>query len=148
MVKGRSSHRKCSMKKAVHKNFAIFTGKHLCWCYFLIKLQAWKTGSLLKRDSNGGIFLWILRNFLNTYFEEHLRLLLKGRYWFSTNEILKFYHQDIMGFFFFFQLIFFLLGFFCYTVDYFTKKCIYVREKYYKHCWCMQSFLYKSYVTL
>ena len=26
----RSSHRKCSVKKAVLKNFAIFTGKYLC----------------------------------------------------------------------------------------------------------------------
>ena len=28
------------MKKAVLKNFAIFTGKQLCWSLFLIKLQA------------------------------------------------------------------------------------------------------------
>ena len=28
-------------KKAVLKNFAIFTVKHLCWCFFLIKLQAY-----------------------------------------------------------------------------------------------------------
>ena len=27
----RSSHRRCPMKKAVLKNFAIFTGKFLCW---------------------------------------------------------------------------------------------------------------------
>ena len=26
------------MKKAVLKHFAIFTGKHLCWSIFLIKL--------------------------------------------------------------------------------------------------------------
>ena len=26
-------------KKAAFKNFEIFTGKHLCWCLFLIK---WK----------------------------------------------------------------------------------------------------------
>ena len=29
---------------------------------------------LLKRDSNTGAFLWILRNSKNTYFEEHLRM--------------------------------------------------------------------------
>ena len=34
----RSSHRRCSIKKAVLKNFAIFTGKHLRWSFFLIKL--------------------------------------------------------------------------------------------------------------
>ena len=26
----------------VLKNFAIFTGKHLCWSLFKIKLQAWR----------------------------------------------------------------------------------------------------------
>ena len=29
----RSSHRRCFIKKAVLKNFAIFTWKHLCWVY-------------------------------------------------------------------------------------------------------------------
>ena len=29
-------------KKAVFKNFAILTGKHLYWSLILIKLQAWK----------------------------------------------------------------------------------------------------------
>ena len=35
-------------KKAVHKNFAIFTGKHLA--------------TLLKRDSKKNVFMWILQN--------------------------------------------------------------------------------------
>ena len=66
------------MKKAFLKNFAIFTGKHLCWSYFLIKLRVWKTGILLKRDSNAGVFLWILRNF-----SEHLlwRTFANGCFW-------------------------------------------------------------------
>ena len=33
----RSSHQMCSVKEAVLKNFAIFTGKHLCWSLFLTK---------------------------------------------------------------------------------------------------------------
>ena len=37
------------------KIFAIFTRKHLCWSLFLIKLQAFRTGTLLKRDSNKGV---------------------------------------------------------------------------------------------
>ena len=37
--KSRSSYRKCSVKKSVLKNVAIFMVKHLCWCLFLIKLQ-------------------------------------------------------------------------------------------------------------
>ena len=36
----RSSHQKCSIEKAVLKNFATFTGNHLCWSLFLVKLQA------------------------------------------------------------------------------------------------------------
>ena len=47
----------------VLKNFVIFTGKHLCWSLFLIKLQALRPAALLTRDSNTGVFLWILRNF-------------------------------------------------------------------------------------
>ena len=49
-IKCRSSQQKCSIKKAALKNLAIFTGKHLRWSLFLIKLQA-----------------------LNTYFEKYLR---------------------------------------------------------------------------
>ena len=56
--KPRSVQQRCSRKKSVLKNFAIFTGKHQCWSIFLI---------LLKRDSNTGVFLWILQNF-----QEHL----------------------------------------------------------------------------
>ena len=61
--KFRSSHQKCSIKKAVLENFVIFTGKDLCWKFFLIKSQDWRPTTLLKRDFNTGIFLWILRNF-------------------------------------------------------------------------------------
>ena len=49
-------------RKGVLKNFAIFTGKHLCWRFFLRKLQIWRLATLLKRDPNTGVFLWILRN--------------------------------------------------------------------------------------
>ena len=43
----KSSHWRCSIKKAVYKNFAIFTGKQLCW----------SQQTLLKKDSNAGVFL-------------------------------------------------------------------------------------------
>ena len=49
-------------KKCVLKNFTLFTGKHLCWSLFLIKLQSFSPSTLLKRDSNTGVFLWILWN--------------------------------------------------------------------------------------
>ena len=63
------------------KNVANFTGKHLCWSLFLIKLQtlkAWRPATLLKRDSNTSAFLWNLRIF----FTEPLRwLLLANKSW-------------------------------------------------------------------
>ena len=51
-------------KMDVLKNFGIFTEKHLCLSLFLIKFQAWRAATLLKRDSNTGIFLRILQIFL------------------------------------------------------------------------------------
>ena len=63
LMTNRSSHRKCSMKNAVLKSFATFTGKHLCWSLFLIRLQTLRPASLLKRDSNRGFSLRMLRNF-------------------------------------------------------------------------------------
>ena len=49
-------------KKAVFKDFARFAGKQLCWSLFLIELQALSSATLLKRDSNTGVFLRILQN--------------------------------------------------------------------------------------
>ena len=40
--KDKSSHRRCSVKRGVIKNCANFTGKHLCWSLFLIKLQVFE----------------------------------------------------------------------------------------------------------
>ena len=42
----KSSHLRCSIKKAVLKNFAIFVEKHLFWSLVI----------LLKRDSSTGVF--------------------------------------------------------------------------------------------
>ena len=39
------------------KNFANFTGKHLCWSLFFTKLQVFRPATLLKRDSYTGVFL-------------------------------------------------------------------------------------------
>ena len=47
-------------KNGVPKDFLNFTGKHLCWSFFLIKFRS-KT--LLRRDSNIDVFLGNLRNF-------------------------------------------------------------------------------------
>ena len=46
-----------NMEIVVLKNFANFTGKDLCWSFFLLKLQAQRTATLLKPGSNTDIFL-------------------------------------------------------------------------------------------
>ena len=53
----RRSHRRCSLKKGVLKNFANFTEKHLGWSLFLNKAAALRHATLLERDSNTGVFL-------------------------------------------------------------------------------------------
>ena len=65
-------------KIGVLKNFTICTGKHLCWSLFLMKLQAWRPATLLKIDSNTGVYLWMLYcEILKTpFFIEHLCWLL------------------------------------------------------------------------
>ena len=50
------------------KNFAIFTGKHLCWGLFLIKLQAFRPAIFLKRDSNTGVSFGYCEMFKNSGF--------------------------------------------------------------------------------
>ena len=71
------------------ENSANFIGKHLCWSLFLIKLQAGRPATLLKRDSNTGFFLWNLPNFLenliwrNTFFMQNTS---NGCFW-------KFHHR-------------------------------------------------------
>ena len=42
---------------SVLKNFAVFTGKHLNWSTFLKMLQVSWPVTLLKGDSNTGVFL-------------------------------------------------------------------------------------------
>ena len=75
----RSSRSQMFFKTGFPKNFMIFTRKHPRWNLFLIKLQAFRAATLLKRDSNTGVFLWILRNFINILFIEHLRWWLRWR---------------------------------------------------------------------
>ena len=55
-------------KKAIFKNFAIFTGKHLCWSLFLINF-------IKKRLQLTQVFSWeYCKNFKNTYYKEHLQI--------------------------------------------------------------------------
>ena len=46
---------------------------NLCWSLFLINLQVFRTATFLKRGFRTDVFLWNLRNFKSTYFEQCLR---------------------------------------------------------------------------
>ena len=61
-LNSRNGHHRGSVEKAVLKNFALFTGKHLS--LFLIEWQPWRPVILLKETSNKtSVFMWILPNF-------------------------------------------------------------------------------------
>ena len=73
----RSSHRSCSVKKGVLKNFAKFTGKHLCQCIFFIKVAGLRPATLLKMRLWHRCFPVNFVKFLRTpFFIEHLWWLL------------------------------------------------------------------------
>ena len=50
------------------KIFAKFTGKHLCESLFVKEHADLRPATLLKRESGTGVFLWILRILMNTFF--------------------------------------------------------------------------------
>ena len=73
LVAGRS-HRRSSLWKDVLGNFPKFTWKQLCQSLFLNKVAVLSMQLYLKRDSAKGVFLWILRNFLEqTIYKTTLR---------------------------------------------------------------------------
>ena len=74
-IKFRSSRLQMSFKTGVFRNFAIFTGHHLDWSLFIIKLPACKPANCYKESMN-------IANFLRTAFLiEHFRLLLVKDVW-------------------------------------------------------------------
>ena len=58
------------------KNFSKFTEKHLCCSLFLIKLQAFRPATSLKRDSDTDVSCGYCKIFKYSFFIEHLRWLL------------------------------------------------------------------------
>ena len=62
----RSSHRRCSMKKSVLRNFAKFTGKHLCQSLFLNKVAG------LKETVAHVLSCEFCKISKNTFFEEYV----------------------------------------------------------------------------
>ena len=70
----RSSPSHMFFKIGVLKNFANFTGKHLCWSLFLIELQVWRP--YWKQTPTLVFSGEICETLKNIYFTEHLRWLL------------------------------------------------------------------------
>ena len=68
----RSSHRRCSAKKVVLKNFAVFTRKRLYWSLFLIKLQAFRPATVLKSTPTQTFSCEYCEILKSIYFEKHL----------------------------------------------------------------------------
>ena len=84
----RRGHRRCSTKKAVFKDFAIFTGKRLCWTLFLIKLKALRPAALSKGTPTQAFFCEYWDILQNTYFGNHLQTV--ASVWeTNSNAILK-----------------------------------------------------------
>ena len=84
----RSSNRRCFKKKVALKNFAKFTGKHLCQSLFSIKVAGLRIPTLLKKR------LWYMRfpvnfaKFLRTSFLKNIceRMLLVAG-WRTTQKL-------------------------------------------------------------
>ena len=76
----RSRHRRCSVRKGVFRNFAKFTGKHLCQSLFLNKVAGLRPATLLKKRPWHRCFPVNFARFLRTPFLQNTsgRLLLDG----------------------------------------------------------------------
>ena len=96
----RSSHWRCSIKKAILKHFVIFTGKYLCWGLFFNKVAGHEACNFIKKRLQHRYFLAknekfirrpILKNicerlrFWKAFWENvfHIRLS-KRNYWWLT----------------------------------------------------------------
>ena len=85
-----------SRSQMFFKKFANFKGKHLCWSFFLIKLQAFRLpATLLKRDSSADVVLWNLQRF-----SEHFSLqnTYGSCFWPSGFNLLSLYYSILSNF--------------------------------------------------
>ena len=57
-------------KKGVPKNFAKFSVKHLCRSLTFSKVAGCRHANVIKRGSEEDVFLWILENFYENFFNE------------------------------------------------------------------------------
>ena len=92
----KSSRSQIPFKTGVLKNFAIFTGKHLCWSLFLIKFLFNKVS--LQMTPTQVLSYEYCKIVRNSFFTEHLRWLLlplnsnKGK----KKKVRKCYHLRVL----------------------------------------------------
>ena len=87
----RSCHQRCSIKKGVLKNFAKFTGKHVCQSPLFNQVAGLRPATLQKeRLWHRCFFCELCEIFKNTFFTEHLwtTLVLWGGDCFNVTEFL------------------------------------------------------------
>ena len=72
-LNSRSRHQRCSIEKAILKNFSIFTGKHLRWTLFFNRVAGLKPATVLKETPTKMFFCGYCENFKKTYFQEKLQ---------------------------------------------------------------------------
>ena len=60
----RSSHWRCSIKKAILKHFVIFAGKHLCWGLFFNRVAGHQTCNFIKERLQHRYFLANITKFI------------------------------------------------------------------------------------
>ena len=77
----RSSHQRCSVRKSVIRNFAKFTGKHLCQVLFFNKVADPELATLLKNRLWRRCFSMNFAKFLRAPFSQNIfgRLLLDNK---------------------------------------------------------------------
>ena len=91
----RSSHGRCSVRKGVLRNYAKFTGKHLCQSLFSNKVAGLRLATLLKKRLWHRCFPVNFLKFLRTtFFIEHLCWLLLNKE--LTESILSVYDEGIV----------------------------------------------------
>ena len=91
-----SSHRKCSLRKGVLRNFAKFTRKNLCQSLFIIKLQASASNFIKKRLTQvfPCEFCEISKN---TLFTEHFGATASKQILSHTNTCNKALEKNVSG---------------------------------------------------
>ena len=71
---GKNSHRRCSIKKVVLKNFPKFTGKHLYQSLFFNKVAHLRPATLFENEALVQLFSCeFSKIFKNIFFTEHLQ---------------------------------------------------------------------------